>query len=51
MALVIETGQVVPGADSFATAAELVTYAANFGKTVPVDEVAQEELLRRQRWK
>lgn len=47
MALVIETGQVVLGADSFATAAELVTYATNFGKTVPVDEVLQEALLRR----
>lgn len=47
MALVIENGKVVPGADSFATAAELVTYAANFGKTIPTDEVAQESLLRR----
>ncbi|HCS46463.1 MAG TPA: hypothetical protein DIW52_27280 [Pseudomonas sp.] len=47
MALVIENGNVVPGADSFATAAELVTYAANFGKTIPADEVAQEALLRR----
>ncbi len=47
MALVIENGKVVPGADSFATAAELVTYAVNFGKTIPVDEVAQESLLRR----
>lgn len=41
MALVIETGEVVPGADSFATAAELVTYATNFGKAVPADEVLQ----------
>lgn len=47
MALVIETGAVVPGAESFATAAELVTYAANFGRTIPVEEVAQEALLRR----
>lgn len=47
MALVIENGKVVPGADSFATAAELVIYAANFGKTIPSDEVVQEALLRR----
>lgn len=47
MALVIETGAVVPGAESFATAAELVVYAANFGRVIPVDEVAQEALLRR----
>ncbi|QJI29914.1 hypothetical protein HKK55_14760 [Pseudomonas sp. ADAK18] len=47
MALVIENGKVVPDADSFATAAELVTYAMNFGKTIPTDEVAQEALLRR----
>lgn len=47
MALVIESGKVVPSADSFATAAELVTYAANFGKAIPADEMAQETLLRR----
>ncbi|MBH8611212.1 hypothetical protein I4N56_009840 [Pseudomonas mohnii] len=47
MALVIESGKVVPCADSFATAAELVTYAANFGKAIPADEMAQETLLRR----
>lgn len=47
MALVIESGGVVTGADSFATAAELVTYAENFGKTIPVEVPAQEALLRR----
>lgn len=47
MALVIENGGVVTGADSFATAAELVTYAENFGKTIPVEVPAQEALLRR----
>jgi len=47
MALVIEDGSVVAGADSFATAAELVSYAANFGKAIPADELAQEALLRR----
>ncbi len=45
--LIIETGLVVPGADSFATAAELVIYAANFGKVIPADEGAQEAILRR----
>lgn len=47
MALVIENGSIVAGADSFATAAELVTYAANFGRTIPDTEGAQESLLRR----
>lgn len=45
--LIIETGQIVPGAESFATAAELVTYAENFGRTIPADIAAQESLLRR----
>lgn len=47
MALVIEDGSIVAGAESFATAAELVTYAANFGRTIPADAAAQETLLRR----
>lgn len=47
MALVIEDGSIVPGAESYATAAELVTYAANFGRTIPDDVSAQETLLRR----
>ncbi|PVZ56561.1 hypothetical protein C9422_18745 [Pseudomonas sp. B1(2018)] len=47
MALVIETGSIVPGAESFATAAELVTYAGNFGRVIPADTTAQEALLRR----
>lgn len=47
MPLVIETGSIVPGAESFATAAELVTYAANFGRVIPADAAAQETLLRR----
>ncbi|RJG10918.1 hypothetical protein D3879_14655 [Pseudomonas cavernicola] len=47
MALTIENGSIVAGADSFATAAELVTYAANFGRTIPGTEAAQESLLRR----
>lgn len=47
MSLVIENGSIVAGAESFATAAELVTYAANFGRTIPADATAQESLLRR----
>ncbi|MFK3794726.1 DnaT-like ssDNA-binding protein [Pseudomonas sp. NPDC088444] len=47
MALVIEDGSIVPGAESYATAAELVTYAANFGRTIPDDILTQEALLRR----
>lgn len=47
MALVIEDGSIVAGAESFATAAELVTYAANFGRVIPGTESAQEALLRR----
>lgn len=47
MTLVIETGLIVPGAESFATAAELVTYAGNFGRVIPADTAAQEALLRR----
>lgn len=47
MALVIEDGSIVAGADSFATAAELVTYAANYGRTIPSETAAQESLLRR----
>jgi len=47
MALTIEDGTIVAGADSFATAAELVTYAANFGRVIPADTPSQEALLRR----
>lgn len=45
--LTTENGTIVAGADSFATAAELVTYAANFGRTIPATEAEQEALLRR----
>lgn len=47
MALIIEDGSIVAGAESFALASELVAYAANFGRTIPATEVAQESLLRR----
>lgn len=47
MALIIEDGTIVEGADSFATAAELVTYADNYGLTIPAVTADQERLLRR----
>lgn len=47
MALVIESGAGNPLAESYATAAELVTYAANYGVTAPTTVAAQEVLLRR----
>ncbi len=47
MALVIETGSIVPGAESFASAAELAAYAENCGKTIPAEILRQEVLLRR----
>lgn len=45
--LIIENGTIVAGAESFATAAELVTYAGNFGRVIPADTPSQEALLRR----
>lgn len=45
--LIIENGTIVAGAESFATAAELVAYAANFGRVIPADTPSQEALLRR----
>lgn len=45
--LIIEDGSIVAGAESFATAAELATYASNYGRTIPVSDVDQEALLRR----
>jgi hypothetical protein len=47
MPLTIEDGSRIAGADSYATAAELATYAAAYGLTVPADATAQEVLLRR----
>lgn len=45
--LTIETGAIVAGADSFATAAELADYATKYGLTVPAAAAEQEVLLRR----
>lgn len=47
MALIIEDGTGKHDADSYSTAAELVSYAARYGVTIPADPVAQEALLRR----
>lgn len=47
MALIVEDGTGKPDADSYSTAAELVSYAARYGVTIPADEPAQEALLRR----
>lgn len=46
MALIIEDGSIVPGADSFATVAELADYAERFGRDLPEGETAREALLR-----
>ncbi|MDB5995259.1 MAG: hypothetical protein JWP42_2395 [Pseudomonas sp.] len=45
--LIIEDGTGVAGADSYATVADLVSYATRYGVTIPDDVVAQEALLRR----
>lgn len=47
MALTIEDGTGKADADSYATAAELVTYAASYGVSIPATTDAQEVLLRR----
>ena len=45
--LIIEDGSIIPGADSFVSAADFAVYAANYGVEVPNVEPAQEALLRR----
>ena len=47
MALIIEDGTIVDGANSFATAAELVIYADDYGLSIPATTAEQERLLRR----
>lgn len=47
MALVIEDGSGKADADSFATAAELEQFAADYGFTIPADTADREALLRR----
>lgn len=46
MALVLEDGTGKPDAESFASAADYVAYAAEFGLTVPAAEAEQEANLR-----
>lgn len=45
--LIIESGAGLEDAESYATAAELVSYAAKYGRTIPATEAEQEALLRR----
>lgn len=45
--LIIESGQGLADAESYATAAELVSYAEKYGRTIPATEAEQEALLRR----
>lgn len=45
--LILEDGSGKPDAESFASAADLVAYAARYGVTVPATEAEQEALLRR----
>ena len=46
MALIIEDGTGITNAESYATAAELASYATLYGVTVPSTEAEQEALLR-----
>lgn len=46
MSLIIEDGTGKPDAESFASAADYVAYAAKFGLTVPATEAEQEANLR-----
>lgn len=47
MALIIEDGTCKADAESYATTADLVSYAGKYGVTVPATEAEQEALLRR----
>jgi len=47
MALIVEDGTSKADAESYATSAELVSYAAKYGRTIPSSEAEQEALLRR----
>lgn len=47
MALIIEDGTGKEDAESYASAADLVSYAANYGVSIPDTVPAQEALLRR----
>lgn len=46
MALVVETGAVVPGADSYVSLADARALAAVYGLALPADDIAAEAALR-----
>lgn len=46
MALVVETGAVVPGADSYISLVEARALAEKYGKALPVDDTEAEAALR-----
>ena len=46
MALIVEDGSIVPGADSYVSLADARSYAANFGLVLPVDDTEAEAALR-----
>jgi hypothetical protein len=46
MALVVETGAVVPGADSYVSLADARALAEKYGKALPVDDTEAEAALR-----
>ena len=46
MALVVETGSVVPGADSYVSLADARTLATSYGLTLPADDTEAEVALR-----
>ena len=46
MALVVETGAVVPGADSYIDLVDARALAAKYGKELPADDTAAEAALR-----
>lgn len=46
MALVVETGAIVPGADSYVSLADARALAAGYGLALPVDNIAAEAALR-----
>jgi hypothetical protein len=47
VALTIEDGTIVAGADSYATVADLTDYADKYGFTLPTTDAEKEALLRR----
>jgi hypothetical protein len=46
MALVVETGQIIPGADSYVGLVDARALAEKYGKELPADDTAAEAALR-----